>query len=452
MKKRGFVGVALVMMGVLGLMGMAGVIVALRVEGLKNTLAQQLGQAVGAKVEVSTLSLDFLKGQVDAAGITLENIRPGAPWDRGEIGQATIRFHWRDFFMADQPLEVEVDSWRLTLRPGGAATDDAAAESSGDAAPPAARAHGIAVTRLTGHNGEVEIELAEGRQVAIHGLSFDATNNGAGSTTWTTQVRMDSLTAGTLQAGAGSAQMRADPEELSFSGLHVQVAGGAITGEGQMARGGRHEAKAALTAVAVPVTMLVASPWQMKVSGLVNGTLHYEGSDGTAEARGDVALQQAKLNVLPFLGALGTMVGLPDISGVELDRATAMFAWKDGALHLTQIDVRKEGTVRIAGEADVDPNGQVDGRLKLGLPNALASKWPQLQTAVFATTTDDYSWTDVHLTGTPDHLQEDLSPRVLAVGMQQGGALLNQGAQQGGTLLNQDAQKAMDLLKGLMGP
>jgi hypothetical protein len=47
----------------------------------------------------------------------------------------------------------------------------------------------------------------------------------------------------------------------------------------------------------------------------------------------------------------------------------------------------------------------------------------------------------VHLTGTPDHLQEDLSSRVLAVGVQNGSDLLKEGG-----------QKAMDLWKSFMGP
>ncbi len=80
---------------------------------------------------------------------------------------------------------------------------------------------------------------------------------------------------------------------------------------------------------------------------------------------------------------------------------------------------------RIAGEVDLDAQGNVDGKLKLGLPSAVTAKWPQLQTSVFPTQSDDYNWTDVHLTGTPDHLQEDLTPRLLAAGLNQGGSILN---------------------------
>ena len=51
-------------------------------------------------------------------------------------------------------------------------------------------------------------------------------------------------------------------------------------------------------------------------------------------AQGDVSLDHAKFNVLPWLGKVTLMVGLPDLSGVEVDKATSDFMWKDGALHL----------------------------------------------------------------------------------------------------------------------
>jgi hypothetical protein len=75
-----------------------------------------------------------------------------------------------------------------------------------------------------------------------------------------------------------------------------------------------------------------------------------------------------------------------------------------------------------------------------GLPSIVTSKWPQLQDKVFSVQLDDYNWAEVHLTGTPDHLQEDLTPRLLTVGMGQGGDLLNQAA-----------QKASDLFNNFMG-
>ncbi len=442
MKKRGLLFLGIGLLGLLTLAGIGAVVVWLRVESFKAQLATDVGNALGATVEVASLDIDLWKGEIHASGITLVNIRPEAPWDRGEIAQATIRFHWHDFLLPVQPLGVEVDSWRLVLHPGAAPIAAAApGENAPDLASPEKPArHGIEVTHLTAQNGDVEIDLAGGRQVLVHGVSFDADNNGGG--TWNTQLRAESLAAGSLQTGPGSVTIRADTEKIVFEDLHVQCdPAGAITGGGEISLAAPHTARATLQAVDVPVAMLVSAPWQMKLSGLANGDLTYLGSDQTSEAQGDISVRQGKFNVLPFLGSLVTMVGLPDITGVALDQATAHFDWQNGALHLTKIDLRKNDVVRIAGDVDLDPAGQVDGRIKVGMPDSLFSKWPQLQAAIFSSQQDDYGWTDVHLTGTPDHLQEDLTPRLLAVGLQSGGSLLDQGK-----------QKATELLKSLLGP
>jgi len=70
----------------------------------------------------------------------------------------------------------------------------------------------------------------------------------------------------------------------------------------------------------------------------------------------------------------------------------------------------------------------------------VTAKIPALQDKIFSDQREDYNWTDVHLTGTPDHLQEDLTPRLLAFGVSQGS-----------DLLNQTSQKAKDLFNSFMG-
>ena len=98
--------------------------------------------------------------------------------------------------------------------------------------------------------------------------------------------------------------------------------------------------------------------------------------------------------------------------------------------------MRKNDVTRIAGAVDVDATGQVDGRLKLGLPSTITGKWPQMQDKIFPVQLEDYNWADVHLTGTANNLQEDLTPRLLAAGMGQGTDLLNQAAKQATNLFN----------------
>jgi hypothetical protein len=421
---------------------LAGTVVWIKISALKNQLAENLGNALGAKVEVSSLALDLWKGEVHAAGIVLTNQRPDAPWDSGEISQATVRFHLRDLIAKTTPLSVDVGSWSVVLHPHNA--NEVPGEASGASTPMASleapSSHRVQVTQLTAHEGEAEIDLAPDRKVLIHGVAFDSGNNDGGSV-WTTHLRATSIDAGSLALGASSVEIRGDSDKITFSTLRMECAQGAITGDGDVALGGLHETHVNLKAVDVPVSMLVSVEWQMKLSGLASGNVAYEGNDQGAQAQGQLSLAGGKFNILPFLGKMTSFLGMPDLSGIEVDKATADFAWKDRALHLTNIDIRKTDVTRITGQVDVSASNQVDGHLQLGLPSSILSRWPQLQATIFPAGTDDYGWADVHLTGTPDHLQEDLSSRVLAAGIQSGGSLLNQGA-----------QKASDLLKSFMGP
>ena len=420
----------------------AGAIIWYKIAALKNQLAQDLGHSLHAQVEVTSLSLDFWKGEIHAAGITLTNQDPSAPWDSGEISQATIGFHLRDLLAPVLPVNVEVSSWQVVLHPyaGGAGSrTTTTTPAMGEPEHGDESHHHIQVMGLSAEQGEVEIDLAPDRKILIHGVAFDSSRT-AGSV-WTTQLRADSISAGTLQMGASSADLRSDSGKLTFQNLRMQCAQGLISGGGDVGLDGDHETKINLHAFNVPVTMLVAIAWQVKLSGLVTGDLTYQGNDQGAEAHGQLAVAGGKFNVLPFLSKLAGMVGLPDLAGVEVDQATANYQWKDHVFHLTDIDVRKNDVTRIAGAVDVDANSQVDGHIKVGLPDAVLARWPQMQTGVFSTEYENYGWTDVHITGTPDHLDEDLSSRLLAVGIQSGSSLLNQGA-----------QKAQDLLKSLIGP
>jgi hypothetical protein len=435
------IGVGILVL-LLVLAGVGSALVWLKLASLKKQLAQNLGNALQAQVEVASINFDLWHGEIRAAGITLTNQRPDAPWDQGEISQAVVHFHLHDLLAPTLPLTLQVSSWKLVLHPNRASTGAAAAVSesgTAPAAPAAAPANGrVRVTGLSAQEGEVEIDLANGRQILLHGVSFDAAETGD---VWTTQVQASSISSGPMQLDASSVEIRGEPGQLTFSNLRLACAQGIITGDGDLSLDAPHQADMNLKAVDVPVSMLVSVQWQMKLSGLANGTLRYKGNDQGAEAQGQLAIAGGKFNVLPFLGKMSAMIGFPDITDTEVDKATTDFDWKDGTLHLANIDIRKNDVIRIAGDASVDATSQVDGHLRLGLPDSILTKWAQLQSSVFPTQSDNYSWADVHLTGTPDHLQEDLSSRVLAAGVQSGGTLLNQGG-----------QKAMDLLNSFLSP
>jgi len=445
---RSVVSVIIGILVVLVLLGGAGAFIWWKLSGLKVQLVSDVEKAIGAKVDIASMDLDVWKGELHAAGITLVNQRASAPWEKGAIAQATVRFHLSDVFASTLPVSVEVSSWNVLFH-ARSGTSDSSFTAAMPEPTPASSPGRIQVTQISAQDGSVEIDLSPDRKVSVHGVGFDASNNGAG--VWTTQLQASSLVAGPLTATTTAVQILGQSDKITFSNLHMQCDPGGITGDGEVYLQGEHDARVNLKAVDVPLTMLVAVEWQMKLSGLVSGDLHYEGNDQGGDAKGQMVINHGKFNVLPWMGKVTAMVGLQDISDVEVDKATSDYEWKDRTLHLTNLDVRKNDVTRIGGNVDVDATGQVDGRLKLGLPSTVTSKWPQLQDKVFSVQQDDFNWADVHVTGTSDHLQEDLTQRLLAVSISQGTDLLNQASQQGTNLLNQTTQKATDLFNSFMG-
>jgi hypothetical protein len=437
-----------ILVGLILITGATGAFVWWKIAGLKEALVSDLENALGAQVQVTSIDLDVWKGELHAAGISLVNQRASAPWDKGDIAQATVRFHLSDVFASTLPVSVEVSSWNVVLHSPLRTAETPPSDASSESAP-ASSPKRIQVTQISAQEGTAEFDFSDDRKAVIHGVSFEAANNGAG--VWTTQLQATSIEVGTLEAGASSVQILGESDKITFSDLRMQCDPGVVTGDGEVGLSGNHDAQLDLKAVDVPVSMLVAVEWQMKLSGLASGDLLYNGNDQGGGAKGQLAVNHGKFNVLPWLDKVTSLVGLQDISDLEVDKATTDFEWKDGTFHLTNLDVRKNDVTRIAGEIAIDANDQVDGKLKLGLPSVVTAKWPQMQAQVFPVQLEDYNWADVHLTGTPDHLQEDLTPRLLTAGMGQGTALLNQTTQKTTDLLDQATQKATDLFNTFMG-
>lgn len=407
-----------------------------KISGLKQRLVNDLQSELHAKAQIVSLDLDISSGELRAAGISLQNQRPDAPWDTASIDQVSVHFRFSDLFAPTLPVQVKIIGWKAnfhtTAQEPPAEADASAPDVSAEDSFENTR---VRVTGVTAAQGEVTVRLSDTQKMIIHGVSFHADTPGGG-TNWTTQLQASSIAAGTLTTGTGSVQLHSDTGKVDFSDLAIHCGDGQITGNGDLGLTAPHTLHGTFNATAVPISMLVATRWQVKVSGLVTGTATYQGDDNAATATGKLSVANGKFNLFPWLGKATVLVGLPDIGDTAVDQATTDFTWKNHLLTLQNIDIRKNDIFRIAGQATIAADDNCDGHLQLGLPTSAISKWPKLQTDVFSSAHDDFSWTDVHVTGTPDNLQEDLSSRLLAVGAAQGSQLLQQGAQKAGDFLN----------------
>jgi hypothetical protein len=436
--------VALIVVPLVILLAIGG-FVAFKIIGLKERLVGQFEAALHATAQIGSLSLDLGQGELLATNIALQNVRPDSPWDNAAIDQAAVHFRFADLFAPTLPLQVEITGWKASLHSPGAVTAGAESVPGGGAMSPAAGgttadqsgASWARVNHITATNGEVTIQLASNQSIALHGVSFHADTPGGPD--WTTDLQASSIVAGTLTTGSGSVEIHSTRDDATFTNLTVHCGDGQVTGGGDLELAGAHALKGSFTATSVPVTMLVTARWQMKVSGLVSGTADYQGDDTSATASGKISVSGGKFNLFPWLGKATMLVGLPDITNMQIDQATSDFSWKNHVLTLQNIDVLKPDVFRINGQADIAADDTIDARLKLGLPVIAVAKWPKLQTEVFNTPNGDYDFTDVHVTGTPDQLQEDLSSRLLTVG-----------AEQGTDFLQQTKSKATDLINSFL--
>jgi hypothetical protein len=433
--------IALIVVPLVILLAVGG-FVAFKIIGLKERLVAQLEAALHATAQIGSLSLDLRQGELLATNISLQNVRPDSPWDNAAIDQAAVHFRFADLFAPTLPLQVEITGWKASLHSPGAVTAGGASTPGGNTIAPGFNAtptdqsgpSWARVNHIAASNGEVTIHLANDQTIAAHGVSFHADTPGGPD--WTTDLQASSIVAGTLTTGTSSVEIHSTRDDATFTNLTVHCGDGQVSGGGDLDLAAPHTLKGSFTATAVPVTMLVTTRWQMKVSGLVSGTADYQGDDDSATASGKLSVSGGKFNLFPWLGKATMLVGLPDITNMQIDQATSDFAWKNHILTLQNIDVLKPDVFRINGQADIAADDTIDAHLKLGLPGAAVAKWPKLQTDVFNAPNGDYDFTDVHVTGTPDQLQEDLSSRLLTVGLEQGGDLLQQTKTKATDLIN----------------
>jgi hypothetical protein len=358
-----------------------GGFIAWKVLTFKQRLITDLETALHATAQIGSLNLDLGKGELFAAGITLQNQRPDAPWDNASIDQVAIHFHFADLFSSTMPLQVTITGWKATLHgsaPGAAAPDNSTTPDSSNTAAAETGPSWVRVNSVDASDGNVTVRLDASNTVAIHGVKFHAdTPTGA---TWTTQLSVTSLSSGTFVTDAGSVQLHSDNDQVTFTDLAIHCGDGQITGGGTYDLTDPHELKGNFTATNVPLTMLVNARWQVKISGNVSGDLAYQGDDSAATATGKLSVSGGKFNLFPWLGKATLLVGLPDVGDTDVDQATADYSWKNHVLSLANIDVRKQNVFRISGKADVAADSTIDGHLKLGLPTTAVSKWPKLQT------------------------------------------------------------------------
>jgi hypothetical protein len=175
----------------------------------------------------------------------------------------------------------------------------------------------------------------------------------------------------------------------------------------------------------VPVREWLPKDLRESFLGIATGDLHWTGNDyklSAATMTGAVKVKDGRVGNLKFLDAIAAITNRPDLAQLELDECRSKLRWHEGDCELSDIAIEQSGKFRIEGTVSFSKQS-LGGTLQIGFsPEYLA--WLPSPEEVFTRRSGGYLWTTVHLSGTLDSPQQDLSPRLIEALKESPGNLL----------------------------
>ena len=404
---------------------------------VKKGMLSGLSTALQAKASFEDVHLDLLGGRIVAENGILQNLDPQAYWNDAQILHAEASFKMGDVFKKVTPLTIEVS--QIKLRLGPQANQELSLSSDSEGASPSSDGKSawpdIEVRKFALHHGSVvgdaqhPFQLTSGELVAEKDL---------GSSSWTGTVRCETLGAYSLKFGVATAHFSTSDTDVQLDTYALSLGEGTIKGTATLPRDISQTAQIHYEIDSVPSTQLIPPAWNVILGGTVYGKGDFKGplaSWNKGQAKGEISLHPSDIKALPFLDKLAAVPMMAGLGHVSLDTAKTGYEYNAGAVNLTNLRLEKVATIALTGDLHFTAEGQLDGTVKLGLPPFLVGAVPKLKEEVFSTDADNYSWADVKISGTPDHLVEDLTPRVTAALGDQAKSLMQDAVQGAGNLL-----------------
>lgn len=175
----------------------------------------------------------------------------------------------------------------------------------------------------------------------------------------------------------------------------------------------------------VPVREWLPASWHEHVNGLAAGQVEWSGEQPKLEAsqvRATLQIADGRVSRLPFLQKLAAITGKKSIEQLQLNECSAQLDWKSPRIEIKDISVEDKGKFRIEGSISIRETS-LGGALRLGVARDYL-EWLPRPEEVFPDEKTGYLWTTVHLSGTIDQPEQDLSPRVIEALKESPGAFL----------------------------
>lgn len=165
----------------------------------------------------------------------------------------------------------------------------------------------------------------------------------------------------------------------------------------------------------LPIGPWLPTSWKGKFSGDAFGRVRWTGKDPKLESSsGDGALEVrgGRVDNLPLLQNLATIAQKKSLEHLRLDDCAFEMRWSYPKIEIEKIDLEARGKFRMEGKISIKDDS-LGGAVQLGISREYLDWLPHPE-EVFTREQGGYMWTTMHLSGTLDRPEQDLSPRILA--------------------------------------
>lgn len=164
----------------------------------------------------------------------------------------------------------------------------------------------------------------------------------------------------------------------------------------------------------LPLREWMPASWRDSISGSAAGNVHWRGTNPKLESsqvNASLWVSEGRVSGLPFLHTLSNVTGKKSIEQLTLNECSGELNWKSPLVEIKNIAVEDKGKFRIEGAISIREKS-LGGAIRLGLAREYL-EWLPHPEEVFPTEKAGYLWTTVHLSGTIDQPEQDLSPRII---------------------------------------